>query len=385
MERQEAIINSELLVWARETVGLSLVDAANKANINEDRLKEYESGVKRPTVKQLEKFADLYKRPLAAFYLPSPPEPEPEAHFPDFRKGPNVRKLDKSPALLIQIRQARYLRDVALGLVEELEEVIPNLNLSISIKDDPDEVSIKIRNFLNITIDAQKRWKDEYQAYRAWRTALESHSILTFQISKVDVSEIRGFSLALSPLPVVAVNSKDSVLGRIFSLIHEFCHVLLKKDGICDFGNSEKIEVFCNSVAGRTIAPTRELEVEIKNFDGEQVDQFSKSLARKYWVSQHVILRRLHTLNVITDKTYSEYERILSSRAKTKQKNTPVPQHVLRIANLGRLFPSLVFSSYDNQLINSSDVAGYLSLKTAFHDKARQILENKSSEDAVEI
>ncbi|HEX9606675.1 MAG TPA: helix-turn-helix transcriptional regulator, partial [Gemmatimonadaceae bacterium] len=50
-----AAINPDLLVWARETAGLSPDDAAKKIGVKPARLAEWEEGRLRPTVTQLRK------------------------------------------------------------------------------------------------------------------------------------------------------------------------------------------------------------------------------------------------------------------------------------------------------------------------------------------
>ena len=74
-ESIEAIIKPELLIWARKSAGLTLADAAKKAQVSEDKLNEWETGKSRPSISQLRKLGKVYKRPIAVFYLPEPPKP----------------------------------------------------------------------------------------------------------------------------------------------------------------------------------------------------------------------------------------------------------------------------------------------------------------------
>ncbi len=73
----EAIIgfNPKILKWARERAKYSLEDVALKLKKDIDIIKSWESGEKSPTYIQLEKLAyDIYKRPIALFFFPEPPE-----------------------------------------------------------------------------------------------------------------------------------------------------------------------------------------------------------------------------------------------------------------------------------------------------------------------
>lgn len=54
----------ELLIWARESGGFTVNEAAKKANVKPEKLSGWESGESRPTINQLRKLASIYKRPL---------------------------------------------------------------------------------------------------------------------------------------------------------------------------------------------------------------------------------------------------------------------------------------------------------------------------------
>lgn len=68
-----ALIKPALLTWARERAGLPLADAAAKVDIELERLQQWEQGTDRPSIAQLRKIGEVYKRPLAVFFLSEPP------------------------------------------------------------------------------------------------------------------------------------------------------------------------------------------------------------------------------------------------------------------------------------------------------------------------
>jgi len=84
--------------------------------------------------------------------------------------------------------------------------------------------------------------------YNILRQKIESFNIFVFQTS-MQIEDVRGVTL-FDKLPVVIViNSKDSPEAKIFSLLHEYGHVLLKKDGICMPQNmyEKNLMTTCNS------------------------------------------------------------------------------------------------------------------------------------------
>src|SRR6185295_8631137 len=103
-----------------------------------------------------------------------------------------------------------------------------------SAAEDPEEVAARARQYLDITLERQERWRDKYEAFNAWREMLEQKGVLVFQVTDVSVSEMRGFSISEMPLPAVAANIKDAVNGRIFTILHEFVHLMVREAGLCD-------------------------------------------------------------------------------------------------------------------------------------------------------
>lgn len=58
--------------------------------------------------------------------------------------------------------------------------------------------------------------------------------VLATSGGKVLTTEMRAFSLCYDIVPVIMVNGSDAARGRLFSLLHEFVHLLLHTGGLCD-------------------------------------------------------------------------------------------------------------------------------------------------------
>ncbi|MCH8055736.1 MAG: helix-turn-helix transcriptional regulator, partial [Deltaproteobacteria bacterium] len=123
-KRVEAIIKPELLSWARESGGFTVEAAAEKAHVKPEKLLTWERGEQRPTIIQLRNLANVYKRPLAVFYLPEPPKTFDAMH--DFRRLPGEAAERKSPELRLEIRRSQQRRELALDLYEDLEGTLPS-------------------------------------------------------------------------------------------------------------------------------------------------------------------------------------------------------------------------------------------------------------------
>ena len=113
---------------------------------------------------------------------------------------------------------------------------------SVSLSDDPEKIAQTERRRLNFEFEITKEngiviKKPIQKVYRELRENIESFNIFVLQ-SNMPIGEVRGFTLTDKQPRIIVVNSADSIKPRIFTLLHEYAHILLKKDGIC-LPNSE--------------------------------------------------------------------------------------------------------------------------------------------------
>jgi transcriptional regulator with XRE-family HTH domain len=252
--RIPALVEPELLVWARGCLHLSLELAAMKISVKPERLEGWESGTSQPSIPQLRKIANVYKMPIATFYMERPPRGY--TIMRDLRRVAEAGRVPFSSELSLEIQNAHYHRESALELYELLDYNVPTFDMRITITRDIDTTASLIRNMLGVSRHTQVNLQNNYEAFRFRKNALETNGILVLQTLNVTVDEMGGFSIWQMPLPCVVVNVHDWVLARIFTMIHELAHISLHIDGICDlFDESEDedkkaLEQFCNYIAG---------------------------------------------------------------------------------------------------------------------------------------
>ncbi|MCJ7563848.1 MAG: XRE family transcriptional regulator [Candidatus Aminicenantes bacterium] len=366
-----ALVKPELLVWARESAGLSIELVSKKNHTNPDKIAEWESGKTPLTITQLRNLAEIYKRPLAVFYLSTPPKKFKVPH--DYRKLYGDKNKSLSPQLLYEIRRAQERRSNAIELYELIGEKIPPFDLSASLDEDPAQLSKVLRSKLGIEIGEQFDWISTYQAYNKWRRAIENLGVLVFQAQRIPKNEMRAFSISEKQLPLIVLNSSDDVTPRIFSIIHELVHLVLSDEGLCDIDDTNlTTEIFCNRVAGEVLVPTETLRLE-KIFndvsEGKSLhDQEILRLSNKYKVSREVILRRFLINGAITEKLYKEkrveYLESFQKRMKIKGKKPGyAPPSVTVVANSGRSYTGLVLRTYYQEKITACTVSNYLDVK----------------------
>ncbi len=371
-----ANINPDLLIWARKAMGFDIEETAKKIPVKTNVLEKWESGEKKPTINQLRKIANVYKRSSAVFFLPkSPPVPKISN---DFRLLPESIEKKLSPRILTEIRLCNRKREIALELAKTTDLKIENELFIANLDDDIEKLAQRERDFINIDLQTQFNLKDVYAALKLWKNVLENKRILVFQSTGIPVSDMRGYSYFDKEYPFIIINSSDSPNARIFSLFHEYCHLLLRNGGICDMyepvqkGNlyRSEFEVFCNHFAAAFLIPKDKLMdepiVKANSNPNEWSDDSIQKLSRKYKVSREVIIRRLTTLNRATIECYIKKHRQYSEEAKrleTSDKEIIVPQYRKALSRNGEMYTSLVIESFREQKINMSDVADYLGIR----------------------
>lgn len=384
--RVKALVKPELITWARKSAGFGTADAAARLKIDEVQLVEWENpnDESSPSIPQLRKMATLYKRPLAVFFLDEVPKDF--MVMRDLRRLPGTGPRHYSPELQMEIRAANERRELALELATDLAEEPTKLALSTTINEDPEAVGARIRAALGVTAELQYTWKDSdgRAGFNAWRSRIEATGVLVFQTVRFTTDEASGFAISADILPVIAVNRKDPLTRRTFSLLHELAHLMLHLSGVSDLETDEKrppedqkIEVFCNHVAAAALVPKNELlSNELVRPHAKNAVDWSDAeiaeLAKRFNVSREALLRRLLTFGMTTNHFYqtkrSQY--IAEYQAQQKKKKEEAAEEDMKrnmpqetVSNLGKPLVRMLLGNYYQDRLTLSEVSGYLGLK----------------------
>jgi len=358
-------VNPEVLKWAINSAGFTYSEISKKLSDKDSLVEDWLSGKNEPTLKQLEKLSHIVKRPFASFFLPKAPEEKPLPK--DFRMLPNKEgKFDKKT--ILAIRKARSLQKTCKELSVYIGEEIKSKVEKINIEEQPEDIAKKYRDFFDLTEINQTKFKSHYEFYNFLRQKLEGINVFPFQIS-MPLEDARGFALSDSEPAIIVVNSKDFIEARIFTIMHEFGHVLLRETGIdlTELKSQNKIEKWCNTFSSSFLFP-KEIAKRIfeENRDNLTETKTLDRLSNKYSVSKSMILYNMVQLGFID---WSKFDEILSRFKAKEQVSGNVPIERKRLAEMGNKFVSLVAGNLDKKNITYSDALGYLSIKSRKLDK----------------
>ena len=349
-----------MVPWARERMNVDREQLAQKVGTKAHIVEAWETGEGRPTIKQLRKMARALERPEGHFYLDNPPdEPAPRL---EMRRVFGGSPVEDTYAFAREVQRIQRRREIVLELFELLGEEPPELPEPFSLENDPEYVGRTVRtDLLRLPVEEQVQWGDDYEALRTWRKALEDSGVLSFQLTGVEMSEARGVAMARRPLPVVAFNAKDSVRGRIFTLLHEVGHVLLGDSTLhaqSPLAGRSREERWCNHFAAVVLIPEENLlSLDIVRAKGSHAlwnEAEVEELANRYRVSPAAMVRRLDTFDCIASGAFDALkERFDERRFEPAAGGGDGGGNFYnnQLSRLGSLLPALAFRAfYANQI-----------------------------------
>jgi Zn-dependent peptidase ImmA (M78 family) len=370
-----AILNPPLLSWAREQAGHSVNEAASRAKRDAGELQAWEQGRARPTLRQAENLARIYHSSYSVFTLQQPPKTVPLES--EYRRLPGVKPGGESPELRVALRDMLYRRRIALNLFEELGQIGETFALSAHLNQDPEALAGQLRSALNVSLETQFGWRDESQAWREWRSAVEAKGVLVLLFAKVEPEEVRGVSLFHATLPVIGVNNHEVRSSRPFTLLHEFVHILLARadeekpaiDEVRPEREWNNVERFAERVVGAILMPSNAISEEPLVQKHRPHEDWSVSdiqkLARRYKATPLAFATRLLVLDRMNPTTYRRWK---DSWTKFLQEHPPkdgggiaTPAEKALNRN-GTAFTTLVLEALTLERITPVDASRYLNL-----------------------
>lgn len=298
-------INPDVLIWARETAGFALEDAARKLFTDGvratayEKLEALESGEKEPSHTQLNSFAKLYKRPLLAFYMEQPPRTGHRGQ--DFRQSPDSRTTRENAMLDALLRDVKARQEAVKDILIDDEdfgahEFVGSVNLETSVENTVKSISSEL-GFDNT--DLSLRRGDPDKLFKRLRGKVEDIGVFVLLLSDlgshhstIPSSVFRGFAIADDAAPFIVINAKEAKPSRSFTLMHELAHIWLGTTGVSGqasaavpINKTAMIEKFCNDVAGEFLLPSAQFREGMPEFhadDSKSAEAVVDSIAYKW-------------------------------------------------------------------------------------------------------
>ncbi len=396
MARSEGI-NPKILIWARESAGLSIDEAADKIGLTSsettsaaDKLTALEVGTKSPTRTQLAKIAKTYCRPLITFYMQEPP-PRGERGS-DFRVHSARVSLRENALLDALLRDIRGRQEMVRSLLEDEDEAVslPFVG-SADLSNTVSSVARTIHDRLGLPVTDLGRPGGPDVLFKDIRSRCERLGVFVLLIgdlgshhSVLADSVFRGFALADKIAPFIVINDQDAKAARSFTLLHELTHIWIGQSGVSGGVDTsenttpqEPIERFCNDVASEILLPEAVLSkqpVELRAGEKDAAHTVIGQIAKTWSVSESMVAYRFHRMGWITSTVYDQlsgdyvarWKAIkVKEKKKAKESEGGPSYYKIKQHKLGNALIDVVHRTLRENLLTHTKAAKLLGVKTS--------------------
>nr|WP_236033227.1 ImmA/IrrE family metallo-endopeptidase [Helicobacter turcicus] len=205
------------------------------------------------TTEKLIKLANTFNIPFAYLFLDEIPQAE--ESLPDFRKNSAEFSQNLESCIASSKKKQEWFRNHLIR--NGHSKFLANQNLTFD-KD-------IIQTIKQITRFDEAKNHPKGQRLNFLKNNAEQHNIIVQQSSVIQgnthkaitFNECRGYAIYDAYAPLVFINAKDtSENGKIFTLLHELAHILLKHSGVSSYDFELEVEYRCNNIAGEILMPT---------------------------------------------------------------------------------------------------------------------------------
>jgi len=301
MSTQRLHIEPAILSWILERRGIDVEEYRQR----NDMFDKWITGEQDPTFRQAEGFAKSNYVPMRYLYMSEPlVETMP---IPFFRSQTrNVENLNVMDTVKIMSERQSWLSEYLHGENYEKRSYVNSVSINMNVE----TVAKKMHETLDLNEDWALGQPTVEKAIKEFTNHLENigcvvvfNSMVGFSSKRrIEVADCRGFCLVDDIAPFIFVNSRDAKQAQLFTLAHEFAHIMLGYSA--GMGGNEDMtlgieENFCDKVAAIFLVPSTLFRNMWQNTDGN-ID----SLVKKFKISRWVVARRAKELGLIAENQY---------------------------------------------------------------------------------
>lgn len=169
-------VNGEILRWAREFYNMNAENAAKAIGVDVERYCNWEAGTDHPTYAKLRKISEVFRKPSAVFFFPTPPQLPPIKG--DLRTLPDdvINRFSKN--VIIQFEKAKVYQMSLKELYSDRESIFMHKD---TFPSDATALCDYFRTALAFPITAQKARKSTKVVFEIYREKFYDLGIYVFK------------------------------------------------------------------------------------------------------------------------------------------------------------------------------------------------------------
>lgn len=354
-------VDQRVLKWAIDESQIPYDNICSRFN----KMDKWLRGEESPTFVQLKELSNYLKVPFGYMFLKEPPNVD------------SIKKEFRTIDNKVNYRLSKDLMDVLFDMefkknwmseYRKMQGWDPiEFNGNIELNSLPKEVAKYLYNILELENDWYVSVKDAKEAFNYLRNRMERIGIIIMMSGIVgqnthrtlDIKEFRAFALIDKYAPLIFINRQDSDTGMIFSLVHEFIHIILDSDDIIideEIMKPTSIEKTINSYVAEFLMPSHKIETVWKGYKDsiKEINDISKI----FKVSPSALTIKLYEMNLVDRNIVNTIFAITKANIKAKKRSPG--------GNYYNTLNSRISKSFSDAVINQTEI-GALRYTDAYH------------------
>jgi Zn-dependent peptidase ImmA (M78 family) len=332
--------------------GLTIEEAAALLDCKPDLLRIVEAGKKFPSATMFREMSVRYGLPEATLLAADPPAlpPIPTDHRTFDGVQPKL-----THQTILAIRSVQY-RQESLQELAEMDDTIepPKLRRYVQ-SDDPDQVAMAERKRFALTIREQLQTSAD-KLWMTYRLRIEALGVSVY-VEDFPVDDCRGVSLFVGDYPAIILSSNERrAQWKLFSLLHEYAHLLIREPGISDQKRATRssVEAFCNKFAAAFLMPENAISAVLavsrdlpQEFSVGTLEEASAIIG----VSISALALRLEDLGYAPDGYFSRIRAMIRPPTLRPPRDGNIPRQYIVLNKFGHRYSGDVLRSVNNGVL----------------------------------
>jgi len=286
---------------------------------------------KTPTFNQVETVSRATGIPFGYFFLKEPPVED--TSLMEYRTLDSIEMETPSRNLMATIHDMELIQDwIREDLRDKGMDPLPFVG-AMDTESGVEELANYIRGILGLDLAWFLRCRSSHDSFRYLREAISGVGV-TVMLSGIvgnntrrvlSLGEFRGFALVDELAPLIFINNCDSFNGKLFSLLHEFGHIVLGQNSLYNdrfsFGRGvSKTEVLCNAVTAEILVPHELFLREWEEAAAAEITERIDTVAKAFRCGSVVIARRALDAGLVKKNIYADIVQLAAKKYQEQQR-----------------------------------------------------------------
>jgi Zn-dependent peptidase ImmA (M78 family)/DNA-binding XRE family transcriptional regulator len=323
----------ERITQARELMGLSKTELAEKLGVSPAAVAQWESGMKHPTPEKIAAMARALGVEMPLLVKPHPPEVLRRGML-SFRSCKSVAQVKKHHRKATRI--AELIAEAFFWVEQKVDLPTPDLPDVDIAKPTPDAIS-------DAALQCRRYWGLGDRPILKLGELLELKGVVINEVSFGN-DRFDAFSCIMNGRPFVFLgNDKQDRARSRFDAAHELGHLILHKHiseiEMCEIGTHDRLEREANLFAAAFLMPCAAFKSDVRNPSLNTL----LNLKPKWGASVQAMVVWSRDLGIIDDRQYRQFWRRMAYKGWRRSRGEPLDELVPPVrCTLGRRSLSLL-------------------------------------------